>query len=212
MAEAWGERRKKKRRSPGVVFLISAAVIVLAVFLQNNFNIFSFAVKKAEPDSTFGLAPETAPAAGDHTVETDVSAEPAPETPHQAPAPIPEPVVTPAAHTPAATVPEPPARHLSPTDHHSVPVSNILCVLAGDDRQQILVSLRLLFKAGSLADDVLLKRDEIRVIVQKVFSTKLLNEIEVDRLRAEIRQETNRLFDGGGITDIEFDEFRPTEM
>ena len=74
---------------------------------------------------------------------------------------------------------------------------------------KVKVSLRLRYTAPSLGQELMLKRDDFRVIVCKVLHGKQLSEIVIDKLRRELKDGMNGLLENGGIVDVEFTDFQP---
>jgi flagellar basal body-associated protein FliL len=230
MADSWTESRKK-RKSWGFFFLGAVLVVVVLIFLQNNYGIFSSLSRQLEHEPAFTLSTDST--VGPHPV-ADKSITDQPDLTHNPDKPVgsesqsaahseenPTVMLLPGAMQSGVEVRDSSAVHTifrNAADaapeaiSHSVSVANIRCRLAGAEQQEVLVSLRMIFHSLSLQDEVLLKRDEIRVIVQKVFSQKVLDEIQVNMLRVELKQSINDLLDGNKIDDVEFEDFRPTGM
>jgi hypothetical protein len=61
---------------------------------------------------------------------------------------------------------------------------------------------------GSFKREILLKRENLKVMVQKVISNKTLDELIVDSLRIETKKAMNKLLGKNSITDVEFRDFR----
>ncbi|HEX7511556.1 MAG TPA: hypothetical protein VF335_09665, partial [Chitinivibrionales bacterium] len=60
----------------------------------------------------------------------------------------------------------------------------------------------------AMKKEVLLKRENLKVMVQKVLAAKTLDELIVDSLRAQTKTAMNRILDRGAITDVTFRNFR----
>jgi len=86
---------------------------------------------------------------------------------------------------------------------------SVKCVLADKKGLYIQVSLKFYFKGKELEKEILFKRDNITLMVKKVFVKKYLSEIVVDELRAELKKEVNALLEHGKIEDVEFLDFKP---
>jgi flagellar basal body-associated protein FliL len=108
-----------------------------------------------------------------------------------------------AAGLPAAADTLPDTRQLS------VDLLDMPCRLKGDDVTDVVVSVRLLFAGEGLRQEVLLKREDLKVIVRKVLASTALSEIVVESLRARMRDELNAVLDSGEIRDLEFLKFQP---
>jgi flagellar basal body-associated protein FliL len=228
MADSWTESRKR-RKSRGYIILGVGLAAVALIFLQNNYGIFTSLIDHSQKDTVFSLAADSAvgphpaaevPAAkapaGQQPVAAVVARPPAAaESQPQAlsaPRPAePAPLTKPQEQTTAPAAARDTGAPL-PVAMQSISITNIRCRLADAQRQEIVVSLRLRFHSRAIEDEVLLKRDEIRVIVQKVFSQKFLQEIQINALRTELKRSVNGLLDNKGIDDVEFEDFRPMEM
>jgi hypothetical protein len=60
----------------------------------------------------------------------------------------------------------------------------------------------------SFKREILLKRENLKVMVQKVIADKTLDELIVDSLRIETKKAMNKLLGKNIITDVEFRDFR----
>ena len=90
----------------------------------------------------------------------------------------------------------------------SVVLSGIICRLITKKQPTLRISVALKFKADTdLKHELRVKRDDLRVVVQKTLSTKSLDDIIVDSLRNDVKQGMNALIEHGVILDIEFKEF-----
>ncbi len=90
----------------------------------------------------------------------------------------------------------------------SVALAGILCKLIDKTQPKLKVSLKLSFSANKdLKKEILVKRDNLKVMVQKSLSGKSLDDIVVDSLRIGLRSGLNSLLEKGQIADIEFTEF-----
>jgi hypothetical protein len=89
----------------------------------------------------------------------------------------------------------------------SVTISGILCRLRGDQTLRVVLSLTLLFPSGPLKGEVLLKRENLKVMVQKTIAEKSMDELIVDTLRGQTIRAMNRILEKGCITDVTFLNF-----
>jgi len=90
----------------------------------------------------------------------------------------------------------------------SVALSVIRCQLANRSDMAIFISLSVFFQSDSLEEEILSKRKELRVLVQRVIARKKLDEILTNPLRREIKNEFNSFLERGEIEDIVFKDFR----
>lgn len=91
----------------------------------------------------------------------------------------------------------------------SLPLEGIHCNLSGADQFFVNVSLKLFFKGVKTQKELLLKREELKVMVKKVMRGKDLSNVFVETLRDELRGEMNKIVENGSIEDIEFIDFKP---
>ena len=71
-----------------------------------------------------------------------------------------------------------------------------------------MVSLEIFVAQEPLKREVLLKRENLKVMVQKVISGKTVNELIVDSLRVQTKDAMNRILEHGVIDDVKFRNFR----
>jgi len=91
----------------------------------------------------------------------------------------------------------------------SVEIPDVRCTLADPDTVIIVISLKLLFQGAALEQEVLLKREDLKVMLRKEFAALKLSDIVVDRLRGRLKAAMNTLLEKGSIEDIEFIKFQP---
>ena len=73
----------------------------------------------------------------------------------------------------------------------------------------IRVSLRILLRSAETRREVLLKREEIKVVAHRLFGSPESADLSVQRLRNRLLDEINRLIESGHVDQIEFTEFSP---
>ena len=95
-----------------------------------------------------------------------------------------------------------------PKLRQSVMVPGIDCTILDKATVHVLLSLELFFEDDNMRDEILAKRDQLKVMVRKVLSTKRFDEIQIEPLRTELRNAMNRMLSNGALTDIEFRAFR----
>jgi len=100
------------------------------------------------------------------------------------------------------------AKHAAPLpETDSVMPPDILCRLHSGEPLKIMLSLELFFQAGPIKREVLLKRENLKVMVQKTIAEKSLNELIVDTLREQTKRAMNRILEKGAIRDVAFRNF-----
>jgi flagellar basal body-associated protein FliL len=101
----------------------------------------------------------------------------------------------------------PPAPALSAV--RTISLTGISCKLIDKSRPSILLSLSLAFPENrELESEILVKRDNLKIMVQKTLASKSLDDMVKDSLRKDIKSALNPLLENGAITDVEFKEFR----
>lgn len=94
----------------------------------------------------------------------------------------------------------------------SVLVQNIKCSVAGRKDIRICFEILLFTNDSSLKREVLIKRDDLKVMVMKTVRKMELNSIKTGSLRNELRGVINGMLENGTITDLEFRDFRIEEV
>ena len=89
----------------------------------------------------------------------------------------------------------------------SVMISDIACRLRGGGALRVVLSLELFFPRGPFQREVLLKRENLKVMVQKTIAEKSMEELIVDSLREQTKRAMNRILEKGLITDVTFLNF-----
>jgi flagellar basal body-associated protein FliL len=88
-------------------------------------------------------------------------------------------------------------------------LGDITCRLADRSKPVLRLSIEMYFPDDpGFAHELLLKRDNLKVLVRKVLSTKFLDDLVVEKLRMELRNVLNGILEKGQISDIEFRDFR----
>ena len=91
----------------------------------------------------------------------------------------------------------------------SMRFKDIQCNLFNIKHFFLKISFDIYFKGTDLQDEILLKREDIRIQVKKVFLSKGVSDIVVKPLKREITFEINKVLKKGKIKDIDFIEFMP---
>jgi len=90
----------------------------------------------------------------------------------------------------------------------SIILPDIVCRLRENEHINIIVSLELYFHDDSLKKELMLKREDLSVIVQKCFYPKTLDTIRIQSLRRELITRLNAIVTGAAIVDVEFRNFK----
>ncbi len=98
-------------------------------------------------------------------------------------------------------------RAVSLPETDSVSLADIVCRLRSGEALRIVLALDLYFQPGPLKREVLLKRENLKVMVQKTVAGKSLNELIVDSLREQTKRAMNRILEKGAIRDVAFRNF-----
>ena len=104
---------------------------------------------------------------------------------------------------------EPPVKNApKPVALRTASLNGIRCKLIDASRPAILLSLSLVFPENTeLEREILMKRDDLKVLVQKTMASKSLDDMVKDSLGKDIRSALNALLENGAITNVEFKEF-----
>jgi flagellar basal body-associated protein FliL len=215
----WLGQTKKRNNALWIILIVVAAVGAAAIFLHNNSDILwgkkglakeAIETSPAVRSSTAPAAPETgpesapreAPAAADTAAP---KARPAIRATPGIPAASDRTPQTSAAASPAAVA----ARPTRDIGTASMVLGDITCRLADRSKPVLRLSIEMYFPDDpGFAHELLLKRDNLKVLVRKVLSTKFLDDLVVEKLRMELRNVLNGILEKGQISDIEFRDFR----
>ncbi len=88
-------------------------------------------------------------------------------------------------------------------------IRDVHCRLADRDDFEVVVSLKLIVRQEALQQEILLKREDLKVVLRQVLAPKKLSDIVVEKMRAELKKEMGEILERGPIEDIEFLEFNP---
>ncbi len=84
----------------------------------------------------------------------------------------------------------------------SIELPSIPCRIESRKDIVIYLSLELFFNEIEKRPSILLRRDDIKVIVKRTLQPKEIKEMKIRELEAELLQEIKGLFDNGEITDL----------
>ncbi|HAJ80617.1 MAG TPA: hypothetical protein DCO75_12700 [Fibrobacteres bacterium] len=111
-------------------------------------------------------------------------------------------------HEPAPAVPLDSVEKKNVAPLQSIQLQGIVCGLRGRNDINVVVSLDIITPEGKTGNEALLKRENLKVMVQKVIANKTLDDLIVDSLRAQIKISMNNILENGVIADVIFREFR----
>lgn len=205
--KTWLETRKKRTRWYVVFFLI-VAVAGAAVFIRNNREMLLSKSEAAKQEAVISIsdAPKSVP-------KEDLKDEQKSEQKGE-PASRPE---------KTQAVPDMKKAHDDnvnkqnvkqlPETQSKAPASSVLlpdikCSLRDRGAFKVVISLELFMADDSFKREVLLKRENLKVMVQKVLAAKTLDELIIDSLRSETKTAINTLLEKNTISDVEFRDFR----
>jgi hypothetical protein len=182
------------------VFLV-LAVAAAAIFIRNNRELFlsKSGVAKQEAVISISDAPNDVPKNGpkDMPAQEADAVMPAVKAPEKAAPDVQNQNVKKLPATPAMT-----------TTATSVLLPDIQCAVRDRGALKVVLSLELFMADDSFKREILLKRENLKVMVQKVLSAKTLDEMVVDSLRSQTKTAMNKLLEKNIITDVEFRDFR----
>jgi flagellar basal body-associated protein FliL len=184
--KTWLETRQKKTRWY-VLFFVVAVIAGLAVFVRNNWEMFFPKSGGAKQEAVISLsdAPKVAlrdspkdEPASRHEKKRDMAGSDVKNAPEK-------------------------TRATS-----SVMLPDIPCGLRDRGAFKVTLSLELIMADDSFEREILLKRENLKVMVQKVIANKTLDELVVESLRTETKTAMNAFLQKKIITDVEFRDFR----
>ncbi len=200
MADSWEDRQKRKK-PVSLIFLVIIAIVFVGFLIRNNSNTFiqnEDTVPEEVPNDV--STPNVDTTKGNDAASSGDGEQEAGEAQKKV-SQIPKRIDTSGNNAAVIDAPAVP----------SVDLPGVICALADKKGLSIRVSLKLYFKEKELEKEILFKREDIKLIVKKVFSTKHLSDIVVDVIRAELLKEINGFIQQGRINDIEFLDFVPIE-
>lgn len=187
---AWLQKKKSNRW----IWILAACVLTLgaiAVFLRNNPELFGRSVGIEGADIRVPVAKEAV------TVEM-VKAPVALKTDDQASA------VKGEGHE--SSTPESNESQIAAP--RSILLPGINCTLLDRGDFTVLVSIEVFFTDDGAREEILTRREELKVMVRSVLSKKTLDQVQTEALRSEIRRSLNTVLGNNPVTDIEFKDFR----
>jgi flagellar basal body-associated protein FliL len=192
--KTWLETRKK-RTGWYVLFFLIVVVAGLAVFVRNNREMFFPKADSPKQEAVFSLSdtPKVAPKDEPVSRPEKTQDKSGPDT-------------NKSAHVTGSVAPQ--ALPNKSNAIYSVMLPDIRCALRDRQTLKVALSLELIMADGSFKREILLKRENLKVMVQKVIADKTLDELIVDSLRIETKKAMNKLLGKNIISDVEFRDFR----
>ncbi|MFP4416201.1 MAG: hypothetical protein ACOC41_06715 [Chitinivibrionales bacterium] len=198
------EKRGRSPLNPGRLFYVIVCAGLVLVFLQNNFQIFSYKKeekKQARSDSIAtkdvlsdeykrATSMEENPAEKAETRETHID-----DTSQKSMHPV-------------TSLSSPMAPGSSDT-LFSLILAPVRCRVSDRPDMPLSVTLKLFFSGDEVRKEILLHRNGLAVIVKKVFSQTSFEDIVVDRMKPALLSEMNNLITYGSIKDLTFEDLHP---
>jgi flagellar basal body-associated protein FliL len=194
MAAPTPRSRKKTHGRIWIALIVLTGMVAAYIVYRNNTEVFA---AKRTPAAAETVAPRSSDVRQNGDVVPQGRNRPVRDTGAAA-----RPIETPAPRGDSAVSATPPRLR------RSVVVPDIDCTILDNGGVRVLLSLELFFDDDGLRDEVMAKREQLKVMVRQVLSTKRMDEINVEPLRAELRVAMNRVLTGGALSDIEFRAFR----
>jgi flagellar basal body-associated protein FliL len=111
-------------------------------------------------------------------------------------------------HEPVPTEPIDSVEKKNVAPLQSIQLHGIVCNLRGRNDINVVVSLDIITPKGNVGNEALLKRENLKVMVQKVIANKTLDDLIVDSLRTQIKISMNNILENGVVADVIFRDFR----
>jgi flagellar basal body-associated protein FliL len=229
----WLNHHGKRKNYLWLIILALAVCVAAALFIRNNSDFLGVS-KKQKNDLIAAESPvvsmpahatQAPPAAAAQQQAAPSPARPEPPKAAREPAVVKPASVTKgkaatAEKTQPKTPPAAPVAHAAPVApvakavsaapaSESVLLDKITCRLMDKSQPSILLSLSVSFPQNkALRQEILVKRDNLKVLVKRTLATKSLDDMIVDSLRKDLESGLNSVLENGAVTDIEFKEFR----
>jgi flagellar basal body-associated protein FliL len=202
MPAASDKTRRNSSRAIWILLLVAVCSVAAFLVYRNNRELFS---RNGSPSAPVPAAPIR---------QVEKKADTAPiikrkGTEQKAAAPL-DPVVVLKSQQAAVDEPRTAAGRLHL--RKSVLIPGVDCVILDKKDIRISLSLELFFIADSLQDEILMKREQLKVMVRKVLATKQFDDVKTGALKEEIKSAMNTLLERGAVEDIEFRAFRVEPM
>jgi len=211
----WLDHQGKRKNYLWLAILVVAVCVAAGIFIRNNSDVFGVSRRQMKDPVTAAPVPVVAEPEKNEPV-LSIPAKAMARVPDPAAAPvesgkIPQQARAPQApgKTPAPVQKLPPPQAPVPSANEVVPLEGLTCRLMDRSQPSIRLSLLLSFTENkALKQEILVKRDNLKVMVKKTLATKSMDDLIVDSLRNDLKSGLNSVLENGAITDIEFKEFR----
>jgi hypothetical protein len=230
MADSAWERElsKQKRRVLWTAAAIAGAIIIAALFIRNNSDLFSKSAAPASgapgnsenpekagksderPAQTSGALPASGKQEDSGKRENTVKPE---ERPMPAASENPEDAGKAAEHPAPAAVAAPASGKQENAGkpetgfRRRIELSGIACSPADRPDVRVTLCVRLSCKAGRAEREILFKREDLKVMAHSVVSKLLMADITAEKLRPALITAMNRILSDGAIDTIEVARF-----
>jgi flagellar basal body-associated protein FliL len=186
----WLESRKKSsRRSVTLTVILIIVASALFIFIRNNRELFFSSHERLSHAADNPPAAMSGRAADKSVVQPKPDREDLP------------------ADRSGDTVSDKKSTHQDSGVFDSVTIPDFACRLRDNDALRVILSLKLIVPSAAVRHEVLLKREELKLLVQKTVAEEYMNELTADSLRERAKRTMNRIIDRPGIRDVEFRNF-----
>jgi flagellar basal body-associated protein FliL len=194
MPHASDKTRKKSSRAVWIFLLLTGVAVAGFLVYRNNRELFSQRSAMPKPQHPAMQRALTATAGSRQAIKAEAP-KPIPVSPVQKPKvqdvlPIP--------------VDEPQRAAGSLELRKSVLIPNVRCAILDKSAIRINLSLELFFSADSLQEEILGKREQIKVMIRKIMSRKRYDDVKTETVKKEIKAAIDSLLDYGALEDVEF--------
>lgn len=211
MSSNWEEKAKSNKNIP-LIILLSILLVISIVFVCNNFEIFT--TKVEETDVNKKIERKTAQKA----LKKERIEKKKPEKrkkqrpPKKASSRKKESAIVDSSNNVSSN--KDAASIFKDTSNSllSVELPTVTCATADKKNLTIKIRLRFYFRGEKLRKEILLKRENLKIMVKRVLKRKKHSEIIADDLRIELVKEINLLLEQGQIENIEFLDFQPVKI
>ncbi len=90
----------------------------------------------------------------------------------------------------------------------SLVLSDVRCKISGRDDLTIYLTVAIFFNNDALYQEILLKRDDLKVMALNVMRRKEYGSIQTEPLRAELKEAMDDLLEAGDLENLEIRDFR----
>ncbi len=211
MSDNWEDKVKKNKNIP-LIILLSILLIISIIFVCNNFEIFTYKEKSTsitkKKERKIKKTPAKIKIKKDKKPVKNKKKSKKKEIPsYKKETPIIDsPNIVPS-NKDAVSILKDNSKSLL-----SVELPIVKCAIADKENLNIKLSLLIYFKGEKLRKEILIKRDNLKIMVQRVLKQKKHSEIIMDVLRIELIKEMNFLLEQGQIENIEFLDFQPVKI